>query len=848
MEQGSIVRPSARIVVLCALLLAALSAATVHGASIGGQLFEDRDRDGAFDAGEPALANFRVQLVGLEGTVFQQTRSAADGTFEFNGLADGQYLLSVRPRGPFRASLPDPGADPPPIPDFPFGRPRYGASPDLAQRLSGAASFLHVGLGDSIGFGFNACGSLLGEDGYFEPTSARLGGTTAPTLFGDKQSIPGHETSDLLDPGTSGDFPFTDNDVFYAVDEGSDLVSISIGGNDFLGAEDGGDPAVAAALVTARRNLQEILSSLASELPGAVLEINTVYDNEEGDDAFHNVWVPIWDQVVRELAWAQERPVQLAEIYPEYAHDEGGVLLGEPGLICNDLFGLDGIHPTGSGYDVHEEKLWQSLGGVTLAGSDRLDVELGFARVRRQLRPRQFEEVAGDTIDPELALETDDQGALIPSDNAEFRVKTFLTITPGLDLSQALLKVRYRTTGAPIDDYYRIEASLDGTFSPPGSTPSDWNTILPVVGSSGNDGVDVLAFPDQPDFRVVAAPLYAGSPTSNDGTLEWIDLQTLSVRVVTTAVGAADPFDVELDSAWVEIFVQPGGSVAPEPRSLPTRAAPRPLEELLAAAGAGAPGARRDLARELVAHGEAVPAAILLSLADDPEAATRRIALRALAGRADVAAAPLLYRALGDRDAGVRIEAAAALLERGDPAGVPTLIEALGAIPPSRRAREALAGRAEAVPGLLAALGDADPALRAGAAELLAGLADRDGSAEIVPALRPLLRDPAAAVRGAAAHALGAHGDAASADAIAELARHPATVIAAAEALAGLDSPAAWEALFEIAADAGARPTARRLAARGLADAGGDATVWLGWLLSSDDERIRRLAHSGLER
>lgn len=560
-------------------LLLLLAAGGAHAGSIGGVVFDDRDRDGIFDGGELPLRNARVQLVGQDGAVVLQARSGVDGSWLFAGLADGDYVVSIEPRG-YRHSLPNPVAVPSPIPDFPFGSPRYSTFENLVRVLRDGSSFRHVGLGDSIGFGFNFCGSLLGEDGYFEPTSSRLAGTTAPALIADKQSIPGHETHHLLEPGGSSDFPFTDNDIFYAVDTGADLVSISIGGNDFLGAEDGGDPAVAAALVIARRNIQEILSSLLTELPEAAVEINTVYDNEEGGDALHNVWVPIWDQVVREAAWAQDRPVRIAEIHPEYRHDVSGTPLGEPGLICNDLFGFDGIHPTNSGYDVHEQKLWQSIGGVTLAGTDRLDVNVGFQRPRRLLLPLQFNDVTGDATNPGDALATDGVGALIPSDNAEFRVEAFLNNPPGnLGLIHALLKVRYRTTGAPIDDYYRFEASVDGSFSAPGSTPTTWNTILPVVGSSGDSGAEILAYPDQPGFRTVAAPIYLGAPISNDGTLDWPELQTLSVRLVTTAVGAPDGFSVEWDSAWVEAFTTlPGGAKAPaiHATEAPGRSAVRP--------------------------------------------------------------------------------------------------------------------------------------------------------------------------------------------------------------------------------------------------------------------------------
>jgi hypothetical protein len=662
---------------ICALLLSA--AVSLEAASIGGIVFEDRDRDGIFDPGESPLRNARVQLLGLDGTVFLRVRTELDGSWLFSGLADGDYVVSIEPRG-FRHSLPDPTAVPAPIPDFPFGSPRYSSIENLVTLLRTGGGFEHVGLGDSIGFGFNVCGSLLGEDGYFEPTSSRLAGAAAPPLTADKQSIPGHETSDLLDPGISSDFPFTNNDIFYAVDNSADWVSISIGGNDFLGAEDGGDPEVAAALVTARRNLQEILSSLVSELPEAAIELNTVYDNEEGADGLHNVWVPIWNQVVREAAWAQERPVRLAEIYPEYRHDAGGALLGEPGLICNDFLGLDGIHPTNSGYDVHEQKLWQSIGGISLSGADRLDVVIGYQRPRRLLSPLEFEETAGDTINPEDALDSDDQGALVPSDNAEFRVEVFLNNPPGaLELQHAILKVRYRTTGAPIDDFYRFEASLDGSFTPPGSTPTTWNTILPIVGATGNSGSEILAYPDQPGFRTVAAPLYVGAPTSNNGTLDWTDLQSLSVRLVTTAVGTPDGFSVEWDAAWVEAFAGPAGAtrsagreVVAETTAIHPISRPREETSQLLAELDSIPLARRTLA-ELAHRPEATPELIELLRADDPQLRARAARLLGRIESSSEWLLPALRQTLSDDNPAVRAAAATALAERGDGSSAPDI-------------------------------------------------------------------------------------------------------------------------------------------------------------------------------
>ena len=713
---------------------------TAWAGSIGGVVFEDPNRNGIFDAAEKALPGIRVLLLGSEGTVLRQTFTGGDGRYLFAGLADGQYVVSVPPRRNLRASQPELGADVAPIPDFPFGRPRYGSMPGLAFDLRRAASqgidFRHVALGDSIGFGFNFCGSLGGQDGYIEPTTERLRQATAGVVITDKQAIPGDETNDLLIPGIS--FPFGYNDIFYAIDNKAGLVSTSIGGNDFLGAEGGGDAAVAQALVVARRNLQETFSSLASEIPFADLELNTVYDNLEGEDPLHNVWAPIWDQVLRETAWGQVRRVTLAEVYPEYAHNEGGMILGQPDLICHDPFGLDGIHPTETGYDVHEEKLWQSFGGVTLAGDDRPDFDLGFLPLRRTQTALAFDDVAGGVLNPDRALKIDGVGALVPSDNREFRLVGFMPPPPpGEDLAQAVLKIRYRTTGAPLDDLYRFEASIDGSFSPPGQTPMTWNTILPVVGSSGNDGAEPLAFPDQPQFRVVTAPLYLGAPISGVPTLDWDDLETLSVRVVTTAVGSPDGFAVEVDGAAVEIFTVPptdaaGKSPAPSRSDDGQRSRGMELSRLIVR--------DREAARSVVLGGLESPAldALLASAlpevctADDegliqrllgsPTAMIRGHAVRALSCIPRAARIADLRIAALDSDTGVRRAAARSLADLGDHAPADML---------SALAAEADAGVRQAAIRALGRLPGTEAVLKA----LMSGALDQMSRIEAAAAL-----------------------------------------------------------------------------------------------------------------
>ena len=49
-------------------------------------------------------------------------------------------------------------------------------------------------------------------------------------------------------------------------------------------------------LVAARQNVQELLSTLLTELPDCDVILNTVYDNKGGKNGFHNTWGPVWNQ------------------------------------------------------------------------------------------------------------------------------------------------------------------------------------------------------------------------------------------------------------------------------------------------------------------------------------------------------------------------------------------------------------------------------------------------------------------------------------------------------------------------------------------------------------------------
>lgn len=545
---------------LAAPLFLAFAAARAPAQAIDGTLFHDFDRDGVRDPGEPALPGVAVTLYGADGSVDQTVASGADGRFSFAATAGLQYVLDVAPGATWRLSFQDLGADPDPIPAWPQGRRRPGLADGLVARLRAStpgSPLVHVALGDSIGYGFNFCDSPGGGNDYVTPlTTVKLDRAGSATV--QKIAELGYETADLLNPSQPGT-------IFDAIAAGAELVTISIGGNDYL-SDDGNHAATAANLIAARQNLQELLSTLESELPDAAIVLNTVYDNEGGLDAFHNEWATAWNQALRDVAWGQRRRVAIAEVWPDYEHEDPatGTLLGEDDLICS-FFGLDEIHPKKRGYDLHEEKVWQGIGGVTAANSATETRDLGFVQRLGSRFATVANDVGGGASNLADALVEDDVGAVIPAGASEVHLSGFDATASGL-LAQVVVKARYRTVAPSIDDDYRFEASVDGTFGPAGPTSSTWNTRVPIVGGAGN-GVPVLASRDQGFWRDVSALVTKGAPGDGAPSLAWGDLATLAVRLVGLPVGAADGYTIEWDAVELELWGVP-------PYVLLTRGAP----------------------------------------------------------------------------------------------------------------------------------------------------------------------------------------------------------------------------------------------------------------------------------
>jgi len=578
------------------VLGAALCAAPV-AAQVSGKVFEDRDGDGILDPGEPPLEGVSVSLFGTRGAggaVDQAATTGSDGAY---GFAPGNGCYLVAPTDPpgWRLSRPREDGFPEGTALFaqPVGQPRFAKlDQGIANLKSGALRY--TSMGDSIAWNFNFCG-YTSSFWYSKELRSRLACTApAASVTLDQAAVKGEHTDDLL-VDESNDL----NNVFRVIEIQPELISISIIGNDLLDVDPGSGPTQAeinravAEVLDARQNLQEELSVLVSAVPGADIVLNTLYDNEAyncytgSPSDFHRTWIPIVSRILRDVAWGQTRRVSNAEVAAEFAHeDQLGACTGFDGLICRDIFGLDQIHPTNAGYEVVLEKLWEGVGGANLGTRDVLDrgllsgVDYGYLRKVRRLLPRTWETRNGALVEsPEAALDDQDGGApariTLGSGAEELRLHGFADWYDEIQIVRVIAGVRYRTTGAVADDFYRMEASVDDRFRPdPGFdySPTDWNFYTPIVGGGGPNqppenpdypGARVLALPDVPTFREASATL-TKNPELPPGAADYVwpavtheELATATVRVASAPVAATagnDGYAIELDYAWLDLY------------------------------------------------------------------------------------------------------------------------------------------------------------------------------------------------------------------------------------------------------------------------------------------------------
>ena len=564
--------------------------------NVSGTIFEDRNANGLHDPGEPVLSGVDVRLYGSQDagpSLDLQLATGSDGAYAFSA-ENGCFLVAPTDPAGWRAAPTRFDGFAPGSPGYsqPAGVPRFSKLDRLIDHLA-AGNVRYSALGDSIAFNFNLCG-YPERFWYSKRLRDRLS-CVAPgaTVTLDEGAIKGETTDDLLVDDT-GEL----NNVFRLIEANPQLVSISIIGNDLLDVDPGTSfdqletNIAVEEVLDARQNLQEVLSTILTELPDADVTLNSLYDNEAydcepGDSTlFHREWIPIVNRILREMAWGQSRRVAINEVAAEFANeDQQNDCTGFEGLICRDLFRLDTIHPTNGGYDVVLEKVWEAAGGVAPGPNDIAnraafnDVDFGYLRRVRRLYPTTATALSGAAVvTPEAAFsEGDDAVASISlgAGSEEVRFGGFPDWFDEIEVVKVVAGVRYATSGTVTDDLYRIEASTNDVFrAPPGHayTPTDWDFYTPLVGGGGPNApatgpdygnAELLARPDVPVAREATATL-TKNPILPQGGAEYVwpplthdELGTSQIRVASAPVGLTsgnDGYAVEVDAVWLDVY------------------------------------------------------------------------------------------------------------------------------------------------------------------------------------------------------------------------------------------------------------------------------------------------------
>ena len=317
--------------------------ATVTGTSVIGQLYVDADGSerslwdgGAFAAPDQGIAGRTVTLHGPDGPV--ETTSCADGTFGFGELGEGPYLTAV---------------------DWEDGdlcRTRNCAGGLAAAIERGRVKI--VTLGDSV--------PVIGDAPMFPD---RLEDMLSPLATIENVNIAvGGTTSEDWVPGTSN----FDN-RFEPHIESADVIIVSVGGNDFLeyanDAFSNPSDAIAGFPDFVREVMNRVLlvkDTVAIRNPDADLVYLLYPDYSQSD-----VWA---DQFGFAISIIQDLVGDaLEQILDELGPEEDVLMVDfygyfrETGLNL-DLHLYDLLHFNDAGQQVYAERIFEILGGVSIAG------------------------------------------------------------------------------------------------------------------------------------------------------------------------------------------------------------------------------------------------------------------------------------------------------------------------------------------------------------------------------------------------------------------------------------------------------------------------------------------------
>ena len=88
-----------------------LDAGLYQPAILGDRVWEDTDKDGIQDAGEPGISGVTVNLYDTAGNLLQTTTTAANGAYSFT-IPPGAYVVQVAPPGDYNITQQGAGGDP----------------------------------------------------------------------------------------------------------------------------------------------------------------------------------------------------------------------------------------------------------------------------------------------------------------------------------------------------------------------------------------------------------------------------------------------------------------------------------------------------------------------------------------------------------------------------------------------------------------------------------------------------------------------------------------------------------------------------------------------------------------
>ncbi|OGL46818.1 MAG: hypothetical protein A2161_09980 [Candidatus Schekmanbacteria bacterium RBG_13_48_7] len=167
--------------------------------------------------------------------------------------------------------------------------------------------------------------------------------------------------------------------------------------------------------------------------------------------------------------------------------------------------------------------------------------------------PTSFTDAGGGASEETQAYNCDLLVASIPAGNEELQIHGFDSSYIGV-IFNVRITVIFRTTAAPIKDTYRFEASLDGTFTPP-------IVIVPET------------LFDEPSLQIASVTL---------GPLSYAEIGTLVLREKGhKGTGKVDPYSVEWDCAFIEIFGDCGApTYTPSATVTPVSSIPTPTVTL----------------------------------------------------------------------------------------------------------------------------------------------------------------------------------------------------------------------------------------------------------------------------